>query len=123
MFNYFFETIKDTSSWTTYYNEPTRKVAYKTEEGMNLISCLCEATVNAPLINVMSLFAEIDLFKDWFPNITDAYIVKPVTPIRGLYSAKQSMPWPMWPRDMTFRASGMFDKKSIGALCVMSTAT
>lgn len=74
------------------------------------------------------MFVEIDLFKDWFPNVTTAEVLKPVTPARGLYACKQIMPWPLWPRDMTFRACGIVtdrgwrnDKKSIGVLNIIKS--
>ena len=91
MFDYFFTEINNEEKlkeWTTYYDEPTRKVKYKYEEGLTLVSCLCEAIVEAPMINVLSLFCEIDLFKDWFPSVTSCEIIKEVTPIRGLYQCK-----------------------------------
>lgn len=76
------------SQWTEYYNEPTRKVKYRYEDGLTLVSCLCEAIVEAPMMHVLSLFCEIDLFKDWFPNVTHCDIIKEVTPYRGLYACK-----------------------------------
>jgi hypothetical protein len=121
MFEYYFKTMENLSEWTEYYNEPTRKVKYKYEEGMTLVSCLCEAIVEAPLLNVLALFSEVELFKDWFPNVTSCDLIKEVTPIRGLYNCRQSMPWPIWPRQMTMEASGMFDKKNIGILSVIKS--
>jgi hypothetical protein len=72
-------------------------------------------------MNLVALFCEIDLFKDWFPNVTAIEEIKQVTPIRGLYKCKQSMPWPMWPRDLTFTASGLLDRKNVGVLTVMKS--
>jgi hypothetical protein len=85
MFNFYFETMARQSEWTDYYDEPTRKVRYKYEDGMSLVSCVCEAIVEAPMVNVLSLFAEVDLFATWFPNVTSCDIIKQVTPIRGLF--------------------------------------
>lgn len=121
LFDYFFKTMEHEGEWTQYYDEPTRKVKYKYEEGLTLVSCLCEAVIEAPLMNLVSLFCEIDLFKDWFPNVTSCEAVKEVTPTRGLYKCKQSMPWPMWPRDLTFTASGLLDRENVGILTVMKS--
>lgn len=123
MFDFFFKTIDQREDWTEYYNEPTRKVMYKYEDGMALVSCLCEAIVEAPVLDVLSLFCEIDMFKDWFPNVTSASVLKELTPSRGLYTCKQTMPWPIWARDMTFKASGMFDSsRGGGILTVIKSA-
>jgi hypothetical protein len=47
-------------------------VRYKYEEGCSLVSVQAECIVDAPLTHVICLFAEIDIFKDWFPNVTGA---------------------------------------------------
>lgn len=31
------------------------------------------------------------------------------------------MPWPLWPRDMVFKATGMFDPKNNSTLCVLKS--
>ena len=121
LFDYFFQTREHEDEWTPYYDEPTRKTKYKYEDGLTYVSCLCEAIIDAPLMNLVALFCEIDLFKDWFPNVTAIEEIKQVTPIRGLYKCKQSMPWPMWPRDLTFTASGLLDRKNVGILTVMKS--
>jgi hypothetical protein len=87
LFNYFFEEIaKD--DWILYYDEPTRKLKYKYEKDCALVSSLCECTVKAPLVHVLSLFAELDFFGEWMPNITDVTIEKQVTDYRGIYNFK-----------------------------------
>lgn len=62
LFEYYFTVMDSIDGWTEYYNEPSRKVRYKYEEGMSLVSCLCEAIIDAPIMNVLSLFIEMDLF-------------------------------------------------------------
>ena len=80
--------MENLDQWTDYYDEPTRKVKYRYEEGLTFVSCLCEAIVDAPALDIISMFMEIDMFKDWFPNVTSAEIIKEVTPFRGLYACK-----------------------------------
>ena len=83
------------------------------------MSCLSEAIVDAPLVNVISLFGEIDMFKDWFPKVTECGILKQVTNYRGLYYCQQGLGWPMWPRDMIFTETGIADKKNKAILVVL----
>ena len=40
------------------------------------------------MLHVLALFAEIDLFKDWFPNVTDCKIEHKVTNYRGMYACQ-----------------------------------
>jgi hypothetical protein len=67
LFNYYFYQMDNQHDWISYYDEPTRKVKYKYEDGLNLVSCLCEALVDAPIQNCLALFSEVDLFDTWFP--------------------------------------------------------
>ena len=76
LFHYYFKTISNEEDWTKYYDEPTRKVRYKYEDGMTYVSCLCEGIIEAPLMNLVALFVEIDLFKDWFPNVASCEVIK-----------------------------------------------
>ena len=76
MFKFFFRETSAMEGWTLYVNEPDKKVYYKYEEGLKLMSALSEVIVEAPMVNVVSLFAEGDLFKDWMPNITHCHDLK-----------------------------------------------
>jgi hypothetical protein len=68
LFDYYYrETSEGSTGWIQYYNEPDKKVKYKYEEGCSLVSCMSECIVDAPIDHVLCLFAEVDVFKDWFP--------------------------------------------------------
>jgi hypothetical protein len=67
------------SEWTDYYDEELRKVRYKYEDGLTLVSCVCETIIDAPMGEVLSLFTEIDLFSTWFPNVTSCEKLHMVT--------------------------------------------
>lgn len=73
------------------------------------------------MVDVLSLFCETDMFKDWFPNVTDCKIINQVTNYRGMYVCKQTMPWPMWPREMIFSCTGMFDRENVACLSVLKS--
>lgn len=119
MFDYFYKQTAPDCEWTPYVESPDTNVKYKQEEGCTLISILSECIVEAPLINVLCLFAEIDVFQDWMPDMTEAVNLKPVTDFRGLYRCRQAMPWPIWPRDMIISVTGMFDKEKKAVLIVI----
>ncbi|CDW91698.1 UNKNOWN [Stylonychia lemnae] len=87
-----------------------------------IVSVLAEVEVQAPLIDVLSHFTEIDLVKTWFPQVTECMVLKQVTDYRGLYFVQAAMPWPVWPRELVFKATGMLDKKNKGILIVAHSA-
>ncbi len=87
LFDYYYKETSDGSTgWVQYYDEPDKKVKYKYEDGCNLVSCMSECIVDAPMEHVLCLFAEIDVFKDWFPQVTGAKLIKKLTDYKGLYS-------------------------------------
>lgn len=119
LFDYFFTELEK-EDWILYYDEPTRKLSYKYEKDCTLVSSKSECIVKAPLTDVLCLFAELDFFKEWMPNITSVTIEKQVTDYRGIYNFKQYMPWPMWPREIKCMATGMYDRKNKACVSVCS---
>jgi hypothetical protein len=89
LFDYFDQVMAHSEEWTVKYNEPDKKVRYHLEPGNNFVSALCECIVDAPLVHVMSIYAEVDLFTEWFPSINSAEKIREITPHRALYLTKQ----------------------------------
>ena len=68
LFDYFYhETSNASTGWIEYSSEPDKKIKYKYEEGQPFVTCMSECIVKAPMTHVLCLFAEIDIFADWFP--------------------------------------------------------
>lgn len=57
-----------------YYDEPDRKLKYKYESDCVLMSVMSECTVNASLVDTIFLFAELDFYKEWMPNMSEVNI-------------------------------------------------
>jgi hypothetical protein len=47
-------------------------VKYKVEPGLAHVTAFCECIIDAPLIDSIAMFSEIDIFKDWFPDVIGA---------------------------------------------------
>ena len=73
LFDYYFREV-DKDDWITYYDEPERKLKYKYEDDCRLMSIMSECVVNASLTDTLFLFAELDFFKEWMPNMTEVTI-------------------------------------------------
>ena len=94
-----------------YYDYPDVKLKYKYEKGCSLVSVMSECIVEAPIVDTLSIFAEVDYMKEWMPNLTDVVVQKQVTEYRALYNFRQSVPWPLYPREIQCMATGMYDRK------------
>ena len=47
---------------------------------------MTECIVDASLVHTICLFTELDIFKDWFPQVTGVKIIKQLTDYKGIYS-------------------------------------
>ena len=61
-FEYFFKQMEQLASWTLHINTPDKKVYYKYENELKMMSTLAECIVEAPLCNVIAMYSETDLF-------------------------------------------------------------
>lgn len=101
----------NTEGWYTSYERNNKILKYKYEEGCKLVTSLCECVVEAPIHHVVSMFEEIDLFKDWFPYTKDVQMLSKITEGRHLLRSIQNMPWPLADRELLFRCAGIFYEK------------
>ena len=72
LFDWFYKEGINSEGWKTSFDEPDRRVRYKLEDGLSQITAYCECVVDAPLIDVIAMYSEIEIFKDWFPQVTGA---------------------------------------------------
>lgn len=55
-------------SWTRFYDEPEYKIYYRYVQGEPLCSLYLERVIEAPLLNLMALLAEAQLYTNWVPR-------------------------------------------------------
>jgi hypothetical protein len=64
----FMESINSTEGWTIDSSSTKRiKVSYKKEEGQPTCTIKLEGIMHAPMLNLVSLANETDLFHTWIP--------------------------------------------------------
>ena len=55
--------------WHRYKDKPETKIYYKIEDGHPIVTTYAEQIVEAPLINIAALIAEVSLLKEWVPMV------------------------------------------------------
>ena len=70
-----------------------------------------EIEINAPVIETTSIFAEVELFKDWAPITPESLKLKEVTPMRKLVYLRNNLTFPFKNREIIFEGSGFFSKQ------------
>jgi len=120
-FEYFFTEMEHLPTWHLTIDTPDKKVYYKYEPDVKMMSVLSEAIVIAPLCNVIAMYSEGDLFQTWMPNCTGSTYFKELSHYRKGGNITLSMPWPVAHRNIVCRTSGLFDTKNKAILCVVKS--
>lgn len=120
--DHFLEELKDMKGWNKHTDKEDYKIYYRQEEGLKIISLFIEGIINAPLINIMALLAEVDLFNEWVPLCKESKLVGEFSHLRKLAYFKHNLPWPFTQREMYIQAAGMISKRDKSAVLVMSSA-
>lgn len=85
------------------------------------MSIYLEGIVNAPMINLMALLCEVDLFKEWVPLMKKANLVGEYSHLRKLAYFKVGLPWPFSDREIYLQATGIMQKEDKACVLVMSS--
>lgn len=94
------ELSGEMSDWVRHTEKDTTKIFYKKEEGFNGLTIYMEGVINAPLINLFSVLAEVELFKDFVPTIQQSNLLASVSHLRKLVYFKNGLPWPFNNREI-----------------------
>jgi hypothetical protein len=98
----------DASGWVAVNAETEKyRVWYKEETKTSSYTFRVEGMVNAPLFNILSVIYEFDLFKTWFPGISESSKDIQLAKFRFIVSLLgMSLPWPIWRRKSILYAYG-----------------
>ena len=61
--------------WNVYKDLPLEKIYYRFEGASSLCSLYLEKVITAPIINVMAVLAEAQLYKEWVPTTKRSEVV------------------------------------------------
>ena len=89
--NEFTKEMANIDKWTKFVDKADQKIYYKKEEGLSPVTCYIEGVINAPLINVITIMGEVELFKNWMPITPVSEVLKEVTPFRKLLYVRNSL--------------------------------
>lgn len=104
-----FLALLEDKNWATHIDDGENvKIKYKPRENSNMYDFLMEGTINAPLLNIISVINEIDLFTTWIPRYTIPFKIglresrktHQIGQIDQLVYFVADAPWPISDRDM-----------------------
>ena len=94
-------------SWTVYKDQEELKIFYKLEEGFANCTLYMEKVINAPMINLMAVLAEAQLYDQWIPLTKKSVVLGKVSNFRQSAEFHYKLPWPLHPRAMYIGACGI----------------
>ena len=95
-------------AWTRHKDSPGYKIFYKYVPDHPICSVYIERIVEAPILNIMALIFECDLYKDWVPLVIhqDCHLQK-LSHLRMCGSNALYAPWPFTNRSFCLQTAGM----------------
>ena len=82
-------------TWVRHKDTPELKIFYKLEDGLTNCTLYMEKVVHAPLINLLALIAEAQLFNQWVPLNRRSEILSKVSNFRQAAEFEFKLPWPL----------------------------
>ena len=83
------------------------KIYYKLEAGFANCTLYMEKVINAPMINLMAVLAEAQLYSEWVPMTRKSVVLGKVSNFRQCAEFEYKLPWPLHPRAMFIGACGI----------------
>ena len=80
-----------------------------------------EKIIQAPLINLLAIFAEAQLFRNWVPMCRRSEIIKSHSHFRKAADFEFYLPWPLANRAFRMQANGIALPDENGAILTMSS--
>lgn len=68
--------------WVIFIDKPDYKIWYRYEPGQPICSLYLERVFHAPIINLMAVLAEAQLYKEWVPMTSSSEVLSKVSNFR-----------------------------------------
>lgn len=89
--NEFTREMNNVGSWTKFVDKPEQKIYYRKEENLSPITCYIEGVIDAPMMNIIAIMAEVEQYKNWLPITPISTVLKEVSPFRKLVYLQNSL--------------------------------
>eukprot|EP00002_Diphylleia_rotans_P027324 TRINITY_DN5472_c0_g1_i1.p1 TRINITY_DN5472_c0_g1~~TRINITY_DN5472_c0_g1_i1.p1 ORF type:complete len:318 (-),score=43.86 TRINITY_DN5472_c0_g1_i1:292-1245(-) len=104
-------TFESSDGWQLFYENDGIKTWYQGVEGNPAYSFKIEGMVNAPLINVVSICYEVDMFSNWIPRLGPyglkvAKELSKISRVSKIVYLDIAVPWPIADRDIAMIGKG-----------------
>jgi hypothetical protein len=106
-------------TWEIIKNYPERQIYCKREPGLDLITVFYKIKLNSHMIYPFALLSEIQLMKNWVPDVKTIDIFKVNSQFRKAIRMHRGMPFPLSDRDFTICHTSLIVKERKGAMVMI----
>lgn len=113
-------SAQDKNSWVLKNEKNGVKVYYR--KSSDIYELKLATSLKVPLSGVARLFDEVEKYPVWGYKITEARLLKRVSPTEMYYYSRLDFPWPMSDRDVILHTRLEQDPKSRAVMSISSAA-
>jgi hypothetical protein len=113
--------IREMRDWTRHTDTPQQKIYYRQEKGQKTLTLYLEGLIKAPIINVVSIFAEVQLLKEWVPLTKVSDLIGEVSHLRKAIYFKYGLSWPFTSREIFLQGCGLVMKEERACCMALSS--
>jgi hypothetical protein len=99
--------MESSEGWNLVKESARMRTWYRNEEGNPIHSIKIEATLDAPLFNILAIINEVDLYVDWVPFLKISRETLVLSKYRRGAFFHFGLPWPLSDRDASIYAYGV----------------
>eukprot|EP00040_Diaphanoeca_grandis_P011809 m.60537 g.60537 ORF g.60537 m.60537 type:complete len:356 (-) comp22851_c0_seq1:507-1574(-) len=110
--NWIRSQLSTTDGWTLHRADQGITTYSRFDDDDGIVTIRAEGLVDAPLLNVLSVFYEVDLWSNWMPTysmmgLKYSELLKTAGPTDLLMQMAVSLPWPLQTRDIVAKVHGV----------------
>jgi len=112
--------LADSQDWKVEKATETVNISYKQIEGTKLITLKMEGEIDVPLLHLLTLIYEIDLWDQWVPFLKKPVELKQIHRAAKMVYIDIGLPFPLADRNAHIYGTGIDRLKENGTILIMS---
>jgi hypothetical protein len=99
--------VRNSASWSEVSCGSDVVIKYTSNGSGNLHSFMIEAVLDAPVLNVVAVINEVDLYSSWMPGLSHSMQLNSLSMFEKIIYLDYAIPWPLANREFVMEAFGV----------------
>jgi hypothetical protein len=106
-----FDGLYDDGGWEFIKEKKGFEIYSRPMPGTKVLGFKVEGYINAPIIDIMATLRDVNLSKEWQPDLIEKITVKDLGDLEAITYSRVNMPWPLDDRDYVIHNKLMVHKE------------